>query len=50
MSRSFDIILDKLSEFYQAFNICAVQVYDRQVTNIGGQKDRRSKKIQRNTS
>ena len=24
MSRSFDIKLDKISEFYQAFNICAV--------------------------
>ena len=26
MSKSFDIKLDKISEFYQAFNICAVQV------------------------
>ena len=26
MSRSFDIKLDKLSEFYKAFNICAEQV------------------------
>ena len=26
MSRSFDIKLDKISEFYQAFNICAVQL------------------------
>ena len=24
MSRSFDIKLDKICEFYQAFNICAV--------------------------
>ena len=28
MSRSFDINLDKISEFYQAFNICAVQVFE----------------------
>ena len=27
MSRSFDIKLGKIGEFYQAFNICAVQVY-----------------------
>ena len=26
MSRAFDIKLDKISEFYQAFNICAIQV------------------------
>ena len=25
MSRSFDIKLDKISEFYQAFTICVVQ-------------------------
>ena len=28
MSRSFDIKLGKIGEFYQAFNICAVQVYE----------------------
>ena len=27
-SRSFDIKLDQISEFYQAFNIRAVQVYE----------------------
>ena len=27
MSRSFDIKLEKIGEFYQAFNSCAVQVY-----------------------
>ena len=28
MSRSFDIKLDKISEFYQAFNIWAAQAYE----------------------
>ena len=28
MSRSFDITLNKIDAFYQAFNICAVQVYE----------------------
>ena len=28
MSRSFDIKFDKIREFYQVFNICAVHVYE----------------------
>ena len=28
MSRSFDIKLDKIREFYQVFNISAVHVYE----------------------
>ena len=28
MSRSFDIKLDKIHEFFQVFNICAVDVYE----------------------
>ena len=28
MSRSFNNTLDNICEFYQAFNICAVQVYE----------------------
>ena len=28
MSRSFDIKLDKIREFYQVFNICAVHVHE----------------------
>ena len=28
MSRSFDIKFDKILEFYQVFNICAVHVYE----------------------
>ena len=28
MSRSFDIKLDKIREYYQVFNICAGHVYE----------------------
>ena len=28
MSRSFDIKLDKIREFYQVFTICAVHAYE----------------------
>ena len=28
MARSFDIKLDKIREFYQVFNLCAVHVYE----------------------